>query len=55
MAEVRQHQRWPVIGKKVFRSYFVGTAWAEDVDYLKSWIDKRVVCLDVNMKGTCEK
>lgn len=52
-AQQRNFQRWDILGTELWPNYFVGETWEEEIDYLKSWIQERIVWLDDNMPGEC--
>lgn len=45
-AQVRNFQKWPVLGEYIWPNYYVGQSHAEEVKYLKDWLLKRVKYLD---------
>ncbi len=45
-AQVRNFQRWPVLGHHVWPNRFVGNSHAEEIQYLKSWLTQRLIWLD---------
>ncbi len=53
-ATSRNFSRWPVLGIWVWPNEFVGATWESEIDYLKQWIERRVVWLDTMLarKGT---
>ena len=53
-AEVRDHERWPVIGTYVSPNYFVGQTWQEELDWMESWLLQRVEWMDANLYGSCD-
>lgn len=48
-ARVRNFQRWPVMGQKLWPNYFVGKTYEEEVNYLKGWITNRLNWMDASM------
>ncbi len=42
----RNFLRWSILGQYVWPNYFVGKTYAEEIDYLKNWIDLRLLWLD---------
>ncbi len=48
-AQARNFERWPVLGTHVWPNYFVGNTYQEEIDYLKSWIDKRLQWMDTQL------
>ncbi len=49
-AQDRNFKRWPILGKYIWPNYFVGNTYAEEVDYLKDWLVKRLAWLDEKWK-----
>ena len=45
-AQARNFARWPVHGRYLWPNEFVGDNWAEDVDYLRDWLHRRLAWLD---------
>lgn len=45
-AQVRNFQKWPVLGEYVWPNYYVGKTYGEEVNYLKGWIKNRITYLD---------
>lgn len=50
-AQVRNFQRWPVLGVNVWPNYFVGKTYAEEVTWLKNWLRLRLAWLDQQMQS----
>lgn len=42
----RNFQRWPVLGQYVWPNYFVGSTYAEEKSFLKTWVNSRIAYLD---------
>lgn len=53
-ASVRHYQRWQILGVYVWPNNFIGQTFAEEVDYLKTWLTARLAWMDANMFGTCD-
>ena len=47
-SQQRNFQKWPVLGKYVWPNYYVGQTFQQEVDWLKTWIEKRLAWLDVS-------
>lgn len=52
-SQQRNFQRWPILGTYVWPNNFVGSTYAEEITYLKTWITDRLNWLDANMFGSC--
>lgn len=52
-AQIRNFQKWPVLGTYLWPNNFVGNTYAEEIGYLKTWITDRANWMDANMFGTC--
>ena len=52
-AQVRNFQKWTTLGNYVWPNNFVGNTYAEEVNYLKTWVSARAAWMDANMFGTC--
>jgi hypothetical protein len=45
-AQVRNFTQFPVLGIYIWPNYFVGKTYAEEIDYMKRWIDQRLQWMD---------
>ena len=52
-AQVRNYQRWPILGIYVWPNYFIGNTYQEEIDYLKTWLTNRLTWMDNNLPGNC--
>lgn len=50
-AQIRNFNRWPILGVNVFPNKFTGDTYKEDIDYLKNWILDRTQWIDNNITG----
>ena len=50
----RHYIRWPILGTYVWPNNFIGQSFAEEINYLKTWISNRLVWMDANMVGSCD-
>ncbi|MBN1481001.1 CotH kinase family protein [candidate division KSB1 bacterium] len=48
-AQDRNFQRWPTLGLYVWPNWFVGDTFAEEIEFLKTWIADRLDWMDDNM------
>ena len=44
--QVRNFQKWDILGTDVWPNAFVGTTYASEVDYLRSWLMDRMAWMD---------
>lgn len=42
----RNEQAWKMFGRAVWPNYYVGNSYADEINYLKQWISKRLTFLD---------
>jgi len=49
-ARVRNFQRWDVLGTYVWPNYFIGDSYEEEIDYLKQWLEERILWMDEQWK-----
>lgn len=47
--QARNFQRWPVLGQYIVPNAFVGQTWAEEIDYLDTWLTNRIAWIDGNI------
>ncbi|MBS0000918.1 MAG: CotH kinase family protein, partial [Cyclobacteriaceae bacterium] len=47
--QYRNFQRWPVLGQYVWPNYYVGNTYQDEVSYMKTWIEHRLMWLDGNI------
>ena len=52
-AQVRNFDRWPVLGEYVWPNNYIGNSYEEEVDFLKDWLIERLDWMDANMIGNC--
>ncbi|HLP13279.1 MAG TPA: CotH kinase family protein [Flavobacteriales bacterium] len=52
-SQVRNYQRWPILGTYVWPNNYVGATYADEVAYFKFWLTGRLTWLDANMPGNC--
>lgn len=52
-AQQRNFQRWDILGNYVWPNYFIGNTYAEEVQFLKTWISSRLSWIDQNIPGNC--
>ncbi|MCZ2486734.1 CotH kinase family protein [Aquirufa antheringensis] len=45
----RNFQKYPLMGKKIWPNYYVGASLSDEVNWLKNWIQGRLVWLDAQM------
>jgi hypothetical protein len=48
-SQQRNFQAWDVLGAYIWPNYYVGDSFGEEVDWLKEWIEDRMVWLDENL------
>ena len=56
----RNFQRWPILGEDIWPNYYVGATHADEMNYLKTWINNRLTWLDNSINTltntqVCEK
>ncbi|MBR9920656.1 MAG: T9SS type A sorting domain-containing protein [Bacteroidetes bacterium] len=52
-AQIRNFERWPVLGTYVWPNAYVGDTYEEEVSFLKDWLVERLQWMDDNMFGDC--
>lgn len=52
-SQQRNFSTWQVLGTYVWPNNYIGATYADEINYLKTWISDRMVWLDDNMPGTC--
>ncbi len=50
-SQVRNYQRWPILGTYVWPNAYIGQTYSEELLYLKSWIRDRLTWLGYYMIG----
>lgn len=46
---IRNFQKFPLMGKKIWPNYYVGATLSDEVNWLKNWIQGRLTWLDAQM------
>lgn len=49
-AQERNFQRWPVLSQYVWPNWFVGDTYQQEVNYLKDWMEKRILWIEGQME-----
>jgi hypothetical protein len=52
-SQIRNYQKWQVLGIYLWPNNYIGLTYADEVDYLKTWITDRATWMDANMFGVC--
>ncbi|MDH5767066.1 MAG: CotH kinase family protein, partial [Gammaproteobacteria bacterium] len=52
-SQARNFQKWQILGTYVWPNNFIGNTHAEEITYLKTWINARIDWIDANMFGSC--
>ncbi|MDX2359310.1 MAG: CotH kinase family protein [Crocinitomicaceae bacterium] len=52
-AQQRNFQKWQVLGTYLWPNNFVGNTYAEEINYLKTWLTDRANWMDANMFSSC--
>jgi hypothetical protein len=50
-AQVRNFQRWQILGTYVWPNAFVGQTWEEEVQWMTDWLTARVAWMDSNWRA----
>lgn len=50
-AQVRNFQRWDILGRDIWPNYYVGESYDDEMNYLKSWTMDRLFWLDNNLSN----
>jgi hypothetical protein len=45
-AQARNFRRWPIMGRRVNPNDFVGDSYAEEIKWMKQWIQRRIAWID---------
>jgi hypothetical protein len=51
-AQIRNFERWNILGTYVWPNPYIGQDYAQEIQYLKSWIATRLQWMDNNMIGS---
>ncbi len=52
-AQQRDQAVWKTVGQKIGHGYFVGTTLADDLRWLRDWVNNRITWLDAQLDGVC--
>ena len=53
-ASLRNFERWPILGQRVWPNSFVGETYADEVAYLKDWLRQRAAWIDGELMPPAE-
>lgn len=45
----RDFERWPRLGTDTWPNWFIGNTWVEEVNWMRNWLDQRIVWMDSQM------
>lgn len=45
-AQQRNFERWPILGEHVWPNAFIGDTYQEEIDFMKTWLEERIVWMD---------
>src|SRR6185295_9089369 len=45
-AQQRNFSRWEILGRDISPNYFVGASYAEEVNWMKKWIEERLAWIE---------
>ncbi|MBB3838299.1 hypothetical protein FHS57_002304 [Runella defluvii] len=48
-SQVRNFQRWPLLGEWIWPNYYWGNTYQEEIDWFKNWTEQRLSWLDANI------
>jgi hypothetical protein len=47
-AQVRNYQKWPILGTYVWPNQFIGNTYQEEIDFMSGWLQARLAWMDGN-------
>lgn len=50
-SQKRNFERWPILGVYVWPNAYIGQNYREEVEYLKQWVNLRILWMDANLPG----
>jgi CotH kinase protein/Secretion system C-terminal sorting domain len=53
-AQVRNYQRWPILGTYIWPNQYIGLTYGDEINFMKQWIITRLQWMDANMPGNCD-
>ena len=45
-AQVRNYQRWPILGTYVWPNWFIGNTYQEEIEFMTTWLQDRLAWID---------
>ena len=52
-AQLRNFQKWQILGNYVWPNYYVGNSYQDELAFFKNWIGDRLIWIDNNLSGNC--
>lgn len=49
----RNFQKWTILGSYIWPNNYIGNSYADEINYLKTWLQSRLLWMDENMYGDC--
>jgi len=53
-SKTRNFQKWQVIGQYVWPNYYVGQSYEDEINYLKNWLNGRLIWMDYQLVTSVE-
>ncbi len=50
--QTRHYTRWPIMGIYTWPNYYVGATYADEINYLKTWLNSRIRFMDSTLLDT---
>jgi hypothetical protein len=54
-SQVRNYQRWPILGTYVWPNWFIGQSYADEINWMKNWIRNRLLWIDGQLGEAIEQ
>ena len=53
-AQVRNFERWPILGEYIWPNFYIGNSYEDEILYLKTWITKRWTWIDQQLQSNIQ-
>ncbi len=54
-SQVRNYQKWNILGQYVWPNWFIGQTYKEEVDWMVQWLENRLIWMDSQLGGAIEQ
>jgi hypothetical protein len=54
-SQVRNYEKWDILGQYVWPNWFIGQTYQEEVDWMVQWLENRLIWMDSQLGGAIQQ